>query len=157
MYEIETRTVEEQRVATIEERVLAAGLPDFIGRAMDTIHSELARRGVRTGIPFVAYHGEVNLDSDGPVEVCVPYEGSVQPTGAIRTRIEPAHDEAYARITRAEVAFPRILDAYAAVERWISGNDHRVNGSPREVYFVDFDSAGPDDPACDITFPVVLR
>jgi len=28
-------------------------------------------------------------------------------------------------------------------------------GSSREVYFVDFGAADPDDPACDITFPYI--
>ena len=157
MHTVETRAVEAQRVATIEERVLAPGLPEFIGRAMTTIHQALREQGAETGVPFVAYHGEVNLDADGPVEVCVPYFGDVEPAGAIRTRIEPAHEEAFARITKAEVEFPRILDAYISVERWVSENDWKVSGSPREVYFVDFDAAKPEDPACDITFPYETR
>jgi hypothetical protein len=150
MYAIETRTIERQTVASIEERVLAPDLPAFIDRATDAILETLTSGGVAIGTPFVAYHGEVNLDADGPVELCVPYEGMVEPAGSIRTRIEPSHEEAFARITKAEVDFPKILAAYEAVDRWVSDRGFRVTGSPREVYFVDWDEAARDDPACDI-------
>lgn len=153
MYEIETRTVEEQRIASIEERVLAPELPDLIARAMTAVFEELDAQGVQNGVPFVVYHGEVNLDADGPVEVCVPAQGAVEPTGSMRVRLEPAHTEAFTRITKAQVVFPKILDAYAAVDSWITEQGHEIAGSSREVYFTDFSQAGPDDEACDIAVP----
>ncbi len=153
MYEVETREVGEQRVATIERRVLAGELPAFIDEAMNTLHSVLSSSGATTGIPFVVYHGEVNLDSDGPVEVCVPYSGQVEVREPLRLRIEPSHREAFTRIVKKQVNFPEILDAYASVEGWLSDSGQSTSGSPREVYFTDWAAAGPDDPACDIAFP----
>jgi hypothetical protein len=70
------------------------------------------------------------------------------------TRTEPAHREAFTTITKAQVAYPQILSAYDAVEAWVKSGDHVVTGSPREIYFADFDAAGPDDPVADIAFPV---
>jgi hypothetical protein len=60
-------------------------------------------------------------------------------TGAhdITVRAEDAHREAYTTITRQQVEFPGILDAYAAVERWIDDAGREMTGAPREVYFVD--------------------
>jgi DNA-binding transcriptional MerR regulator len=154
MYEVEQRTVPEQQVASIEERVYAGELPAFIERGLTTVYQLLSETDAKPGIPFVLYHGEVNLDSDGPVEVCVPYEGTaLEPHGTVRLRIEPAHNEAFTRITKRQVKFPRILDAYAAVEAWVQEHGHSVFGSPREVYFVDWSAVGDDDPACDIAFP----
>jgi effector-binding domain-containing protein len=61
------------------------------------------------------------------------------------TRREPAHKEA---------CVPQILSAYDAVAQWIGTQGRTVTGSPREVYFGDFDAAKPTDEVCDIAFPV---
>jgi thiamine kinase-like enzyme len=37
---------------------------------------------------------------------------------------------------------------------WAAENGQPAIGSPREVYFTDWDAAGDDDPACDIALPV---
>ena len=103
---------------------------------------------------LVVYHGEVNEDSDGPVEVCIPV-GLEQPVSeATAMRREPAHNEAYVRITKAQVEYPQILSAYDAVAQWITAQGRSVTGSPREVYFTDWDAAGPNDEVCDVAFPV---
>lgn len=126
MFAIETRQIPDQQVATIERRVLVGGLPRFISEAMGLVHDALGQAGAESGIPFVVYHGEVNTDSDGPVEVCVPYVGDVKPTGEIRLRLEPGHKEAYTRLTKSQVAFPGILEAYEAVMKWAADNGQRA-------------------------------
>jgi DNA-binding transcriptional MerR regulator len=154
MYAIETRQVPDQQVAAIERRVLVGELPQFINEAMGLVHDAVGQAGAETGIPFVVYHGEVNTDSDGPVEVCVPYVGDVKPTGEIRLRLEAGHTEAFTRLTKSQVAFPGILEAYEAVMKWAADSGQPAVGSPREVYFTDWDAAGDEDPACDIALPV---
>jgi DNA-binding transcriptional MerR regulator len=154
MFAIETRQIPDQQVAAIERRVLVGALPRFISEAMGLVYDALGQAGAETGIPFVVYHGEVNTDSDGPVEVCVPYVGDVKPTGEIRLRLEPGHTEAYTRLTKSQVAFPGILEAYEAVMKWAADSGQPAVGSPREVYFTDWDAAGDEDPACDIALPV---
>lgn len=47
-----------------------------------------------------------------------------------------------------------ILDAYAAVERRIKEERVQPTGSPREVYFADEAEAGPNDPFCDVAWPI---
>ena len=74
--------------------------------------------------------------------------------GDVPSRIEPAHREAYTRITKAQVEFPQILSAYEAVDGWIRSEQKSMTGSPREVYFADWEAAGPNDEVCDIAFPV---
>lgn len=154
MFAVETRQLLDQQVATIERKVLVGDLSAFIDEGMRTVYDLLSRASAETGIPFVLYHGEVNTDSDGPVEVCVPYVGDVKPVGEIRLRLEPAHTEAFTRITKAQVAFPGILEAYEAVEKWAADGGFTAIGSPREVYFADWGAAQDDDPACDISLPI---
>jgi DNA-binding transcriptional MerR regulator len=153
MYEIHERDVPEQLVLTEQRHIRVPELPGWlataIGRLVDTAE---ARGGVAAPV-FVVYHGEVSEDSDGPVEVCVPVAADAE-TGDAATRCEPAHREAYTRITKAQVEYPQILSAYDAVAGWIGSEGRTIAGSPREVYFAEWDAAAPTDEVCDIAFPV---
>ena len=63
-------------------------------------------------------------------------------------RREPAH-QAQESSGRAS----QILSAYDAVEQCISSHGLADAGSPREVYFTDFDPAEPADEVCDVAYP----
>jgi hypothetical protein len=102
----------------------------------------------------VIYHGDVTEDSDGPVEVCSPLPPDLAGTVALPTRVEPAHREAFTRITKAQVRFPDILSAYDAVESWVAQNGERVAGSPREVYFSDMWQVDDNTEVADIAYPL---
>lgn len=154
MYNVDTRDVPEQKVATLQGNVLAKDLPRFIGDAMSAIHDHLTEANCKAGgAGFVVYHGEVNEDSDGPVEVCLPFTGTLEPAGDMRVRLEPAHQEAFTRLTKAQVAFPEILGAFGTVGEWIKSQGKEELSPPREVYFAPWDAVGPDDPACDVAWP----
>jgi hypothetical protein len=72
----------------------------------------------------------------------------------VPTRREPAHHEAYTRITKAQVAYPQTLAAYDAVTAWAERAGRGVADPSREVYFADFGTAAPTDTVCDIALPV---
>jgi DNA-binding transcriptional MerR regulator len=154
MFEIDQRDVPEQTVLTDHRHLLVDELPNWIGATMDRLVQSAQEYGGAAGPPFVLYHGEVNQDSDGPVEVCVPV--GVTPQGSTHSaiRLEPAHREAYVRLVKAQVEYPQILSAYDAVAQWIGSNGRTVSGSPREVYFADWNAAGPGDEVCDVAFPM---
>jgi effector-binding domain-containing protein len=154
MYTVETRDVPEQQVATIQRSLTVGDLPAFIEDGFGRLQAALRSADAdRAGPFFVIYHGEVNDDSDGPVELCMPLRGTLTDAGDMRVRAEPAHREAFTTITRSQVEFPGILGTYAAVEAWIEREGADVAGAPREVYFVDGD-VPPDEPFCDIAFPI---
>jgi DNA-binding transcriptional MerR regulator len=154
MFEIREREVPEQVVLTeqrhVRVRELQRWLPEAMGRLVQTAQGA----GGMAGAVFVVYHGEVNEDSDGPVEVCVPVGPAEGTAPGTATRREPAHREAYARLTKAQVEFPQILTAYDAVIEWVGAHGRSVAGAPREVYFADWDAAGPTDEVCDVALPV---
>src|SRR5262249_61564780 len=106
------------------------------------------------GAPFVVYYGEINEDSDGPAEACVPINAIEDQPAAAGMRREPAHREAYVRLRKAQVAFPQILSAYDGVARRASSRGLAVARAPREVYLTDFASAGPADEVCDVALPI---
>lgn len=154
MYEISERDVPEQLFLTEQRHVLVQDLPEWLATSIGRLTESAEAFGGQTGPTTVIYHGEVNEDSDGPVEVCVPIARDRDVAGDVPSRLEPAHGEAFTRITKAQVEFPQILSAYEAVDSWIRSEEKTLTGSPREVYFADWDAAGPDDEVCDIAFPV---
>lgn len=155
MYDVETRDVPAQDVLSITRSLTVKDLLPFIIDGTRELMSRVTSAGATLGpASFVIYHGEVNEDSDGPVEVCVPFTGTVTAAGDAVRRSEPAHREAFTTITRAQTQFPGILDAYAAVERWIDERGVEMSGSPREVYFNGDPEPEPDRPFCDIAFPI---
>jgi DNA-binding transcriptional MerR regulator len=154
MYGIEQREVPEQLVLTEQRHAGPEDLPVWIPAACDRLAEAAKAYGGVAAAPFVVYHGEVNEDSDGPVEVCVPIDAAHTGGVAHAHRVEPAHREAYTTITKAQVAYPQILSAYDAVFEWAKREGRSVVSAPREVYFADWAAVGEADPVCDIAVPV---
>lgn len=151
---VHTRDIPEQLVLSEQRHITPEELPAWIGAAMGRLMAAAAPAGGLAAAPFVVYHGEVNHDSDGPVEVCVPVDPARAAALTALTRTEPAHREAYVRITKAQVAFPQILSAFETVTRWLGEQGLPCGDSPREVYFADWDASGPDDEVCDVAYPL---
>jgi DNA-binding transcriptional MerR regulator len=154
MFEIREREVPEQLVLTEQRHVQVTDLSGWIGAAMMRLMKTAERHGGVSRETFVIYHGDVNEDSDGPVEVCVPIALAQETSVDAAMRHEPAHREAYVRLVKAQVEFPQILSAYDAVAEWLSSHGRSAAGPPREVYFADFGAADPTDEVCDVAFPV---
>ncbi|MFB9448394.1 MerR family transcriptional regulator [Dactylosporangium vinaceum] len=155
MYDIQVRDVPEQLVLTEQRHVRVQDLPQWIDESIARLLKAAAGHGDGLAGPcFIVYHGEVNEESDGPVEICLPITPDPAGPPEAASRIEPAHREAYTRITKAQVAFPQILSAYDAVAAWTDREPVTRLGSPREVYFADFAAAAPDELCCDIAQPI---
>ena len=155
MFEIKTREVPEQKVLSVQRNVYVKDLSPFILEKLSILYGHLGETGLEVnGVGFVIYHNEVNEDSDGPVEVCVPFQGSAEPVGEMRVRLEPAHREAFTRITKGQIVFPGILSVYEAVHDWVQERGLEEVAPPREVYFADWSSVRDDDPVCDIAWPI---
>ncbi|MFF9626201.1 MerR family transcriptional regulator [Streptomyces griseosporeus] len=166
MYEkfaVETVDVPAQVVLCEKRHVLADELPTWIGASLGRLEAAARECGGVAGAPFVVYHSDVSMDSDGPAESCVPVADEAaarawaERQGRARettVRVEPARRLAYARITKSQVVFPQILAAFEAVEAWVGTRGLAYDGPCREVYFADWEAAGPEDPVCDVAFPV---
>ncbi|WP_308406218.1 MerR family transcriptional regulator [Streptomyces sp. AC602_WCS936] len=160
---VETVDVPGQVVISETRHTLADELPAWIGASLGRLEEAARSCGGVTAAPFVVYHSEVSEESDGPAESCVPVADEAAARAwceergrawQTRVRVEPAQRLACTRITKAQVAHPQILAAFEAVEEWIAAQGLTVAGPCREVYFADWEAAGPGDPVCDIAFPV---
>ncbi|MFI1487184.1 MerR family transcriptional regulator [Streptomyces sp. NPDC020747] len=162
-FEVHTVDVPEQWVITEKRHTLVEELPVWIPASLGRLEAAAEECGGTTGVPFVVYHAEVSQESDGPVESCVPVaDPEAARSWAARharawnttARLEPAHRIAYTRITKAQVANPQIHAAYEAVEAWLTNQNLPYAGPCREIYFTDWDDAGPEDEVCDVAFPI---
>ncbi|MER5581116.1 MerR family transcriptional regulator [Streptomyces asoensis] len=163
-FEVQLVDVPGHVVVTETRHTLADELPTWIPASLGRLDEAAGACGGVAGAPYVLYHSAVTMESDGPVESCVPvadeaaaraWAAAVR-TGASRFRVrtEPARRLAYTRITKAQVAHPQILAPYEAVEAWMRREGWEYDGPCREVYFADWDAAGAEDEVCDVAFPV---
>ncbi|MET9731228.1 MerR family transcriptional regulator [Streptomyces sp. NPDC006458] len=162
-FTVETVEVPARAVITESRHVLADELPAWIGASMGRLEEAARACGGVAAPPFVVYHSAVSMESDGPAESCLPVADEAAArawaerhgrTWDTRVRVEPARKLAYTRITKAQVAHPQILVAFEAVEEWMKREGLSYDGPCREIYFADWETAGPEDPVCDVAFPV---
>jgi hypothetical protein len=110
VYQVAVRDIPQRRLLSLHRYVTPDELVslgrDFIIRRMRKA-SVPSVAGI-AGAPFVIYHGQVNADSDGPIDWCRPIPDDRADEIApmfpdLTVRIEPAHQEAYVHLPSAEV------------------------------------------------------
>jgi DNA-binding transcriptional MerR regulator len=158
-YDVRQRDVPGQLVLTEQRYLRITELKRWLPDAMCKLADAACQYGGVDSELFVIYHGEVNEDSDGPVEACAPVAPATDLPAHVSARREPAHREAYVTITKAQLEFPQILSAYDVVADWVSSVGLAYAGPPREVYLCDVDipAAAPEDPVCQVAYPIRSR
>ena len=159
MFSIQTRSVPAQLVMSIQRRLRAPQTDAFVAEAKAAFGQHLD--GTPPAGPFtLIFHGIVDHESDGPIEAVLGCPPGTEPTGLIGIRTEPAHDEAFTTITKAQWDYPAILAAYDAVacspevSTRPRSSQSRSALSCREVYLADPAAIGPDENVCDIAYPL---
>ncbi len=69
---VETVDVPEQVVISETRHTLANELPAWIGASLGRLEEAARGCGGVTAAPYVVYHSDVSMESDGPAESCVP-------------------------------------------------------------------------------------
>ncbi|MEV6926572.1 MerR family transcriptional regulator [Dactylosporangium sp. NPDC051485] len=132
-----------------ERRVHIGELEAFVTEAQERIRVRLQAAGLSGGGPaLVHFHGFVTHDSDGPVEVAVPFSGTVEPVDDLRVRLSAAGTDVHLPVAEADAGFPDILRVYDALEAWIDANRLVGIGSPVEI------RPGTDGAFLDVTYPI---
>lgn len=152
-YPVRQREVPERTLATVTAHVSQPDLVPTIITLRRRVREHLTAGGAdHAEEHWVIYHGAVTPDSDGPIEVCVPYTGPASPAQDVLLRVEAAHTEALVELTAAECTYPPILHAYAAVARWVAAHGAPA-GPPREIYPVAWDDRPGAGPVAEIVHP----
>lgn len=151
VYDIDLRDVPERTLLSAERRLTVESLEPFVREATAAVTDHLDAAGIVDRDPVrVVFHGLVTEDSDGPVEVAVPFVGSVAPVGELRVRLQHAGREAFVALSREQADFPAILGAYDALGEWVEQQGLTRAGSPAEVHL----PGGPEEHFLDVTWPV---
>jgi DNA-binding transcriptional MerR regulator len=135
MYEVKVRDIPARgllcllRHASNEQEVWAMG-KEVIGMLKAQPVPVPRIEGV-AGAAFLIYYGEVNQDSDGPVEFCwpVPQDLASQLAASLpglTLRTEPAHQEAYVRVGQdaTEAQWQAVSDSAMA---WVTEQQRQVS------------------------------
>lgn len=156
MFDVAVRDVPERMLLSVQRHLtadrLAAFATDLVVRIGDGGVPGLP--GI-DGAPFLIYYGQVDDDSDGPVEFCraVP-SGQAEQIAArfpdLVLRREPRHREAYVRLTKSQPGPVHSIRALAALERWAAEHGESMAGAPRTIFFADPTTARDSDPVLDI-------
>jgi hypothetical protein len=154
MFPIHTRHVPAQRVMSMQRRVRGTETDAFVADAKAAFAAHLG--GAAPEGPFtLIFHSVVDNENDGLVEAILGCSDDLLATDLVGIRTEPAHDEAFTMITKAQWDFPAIVAAYDAVACSPEASARpRSRLSCREVYVAEPDQIGDDDLICDIAFPL---
>ncbi|NYI04117.1 MerR family transcriptional regulator [Allostreptomyces psammosilenae] len=148
------RDVAEQMVVSIQSHTDAAGLATTLRESSEALFAHLTAAGAPLSGPVLTlYHGLVSEDSEGPVEVCAPTTGPVQPAGRIAVRFEPAHREVYVRVAKRDCAYPSMVAVHDAVSAALAERGLRPGGPAREVTYPNWATAAPDEHVADVAYP----
>jgi effector-binding domain-containing protein len=132
---VSVRAVPATKIATIRRDTDQQNILATILSTHHEIQEHLRGAGAEmTGEWWVIFHGFVTPDGEAPIEICIPYAGTVDPAGSIVIRVEPAHIEAYCEVSQAECTFPRIMLAYDAMVAWFRSSGAVSAGPVREIY-----------------------
>jgi DNA-binding transcriptional MerR regulator len=157
---VQTRTSDTATYVTEKKKVSPEEIPEFIRSSCDRLAPVAERLGGWAGPLTTIYRSPVNDDTDGVVENAIPVRNGVSPDDVCdptNLLIEPAGELAYTRITRAQVQYPQILQAYDEVYAWLAREGLSPSLPPREIYFASFHEAQPDDEVCDIAVPFIRQ
>ena len=127
MFEVRTKTLGPIRYVSRTANVRVQELMHHIVGTVDS----LRQAHTATGPDFVVYHGVVDEEADGPVEVALPT--------ADGDRELPAREVAYTVAEGEETKFPAIIGAYDAIASWAKQRGRELDGPPIEINHTDGD------------------
>ena len=153
-YPVHTALQPARKIATLHLATDQQGLVPAMGAAEWEIRRHLAEQGAEaTGEHWTIYHAQVTPDAEAPIEVCVPFTGTVEPAGRMTIRLEPERLVVYAEVIRDDCFYPRILQAYEAVEEHVRSAGLIRTASPREIYLDSWSRLTGADPFAHVAQP----
>ena len=154
--EVQTTGLPDRQMLSITRHVYINELPNHLRDAYEKLAKIIAETGVeRDGKPVAIYHGLVNEERNGPVEVGIPVKTVPPVDGDVQSGVLSGGFVAYTALTLRQAHFPEILRYYDAVYKWIEDNGHQSVDSPREVYVTKpmDKEVGMDQPFLEIAWP----
>jgi len=136
--EVNIKTIAPQQVLSITRHTKVDKLGAVIRKSLQEMEAFLREQNASAdGAAFGIYHGTINEQDDGPIEICLPVSGKVRPGGKAELRQLQGGNAACVTMLGAQCDFPAILGAYDAAADWIRKNGYKMAEPPREVWYED--------------------
>jgi DNA-binding transcriptional MerR regulator len=133
--EVTVRTVAAQPIISITKRVKVEQLSRHIQDSLKALYTLVeAQGGSAAGVPMGIYHGPINHEDDGPIEVCVPVQATLTASGEATTRELAGGKLASVMMIGDQCEFPAILKGYDLVYDWVGKHSYEVTEPPREIW-----------------------
>lgn len=133
--EVSVKTVEPQPIMSVTCRLKVEQLDSHIRNTLERLYALAeAQGGVVSGPPFGIYHGPINHDDDGPIEVCLPVQGASAGADDIVVRELSGGTVAYVLLNGEQCDFPAVLEGYDTLYDWIRQNGYQPSEPPREIW-----------------------
>jgi DNA-binding transcriptional MerR regulator len=139
-FQVDVRQLAPQPVLSLTAHVKVSQLDAHIQRSLAQLGAYATEQGVEVvQPPFGIYHGPINHEDDGPIEVCFPLRQPLSDNGglsndSVSAKVLEGGRAAVVTVRDEDCAFPAILGAYDAAYDWIVQNGYEAAGSPREVW-----------------------
>jgi len=164
MFEVSTREIPDRSILCLKRHV--EGQPgafafgkEFVGILKDR---PLPHMGGVAGAAFCIYHGEVNEDSDGPIEWCRPVPQDRAEEIAARypelgLRTETAHEEAFVHLGRGPTTSSAQWQLIAeSLRTWGAEHGRQPSELGARVTYLTTPPVTPESvPECDFAVPVL--
>jgi len=147
--EVNVKQVATQQVLSSTHHIKVNKLDVTIKSSLAAMYTLLKEQNLEAAsAPFGIFHGAINEQEDGPIEICMPVNGIVNGKGEIAIKQLQGGDAACVMTVGVETDFPAILGAYDAAADWINKNGYAMAEPPREVWH-----SGPGaDPKMEIVW-----
>lgn len=133
--EVDVKNIPSQQVVSITRRVKVPKLDTTITQSISALQSFLQKQNAKAiGAPFGIFHGEINEQDDGPIEICIPVDGDLKDQGDVQVKQLAGGEAACVTMLGVQCDFPAILGAYDAAADWIHKNGYEMAEAPREVW-----------------------
>lgn len=134
-FEVNVKQIPEQQVLSSTHHIKVNKLDETIHKTVDRMYALLKEQSVTADAhPFGIFHGAINEQEDGPLEICLPVTGQIKGNGEIEVKQLQGGDAACVMTIGAQTDFPAILGAYDAAADWIQQNGYSMAEPPREVW-----------------------
>ena len=152
---VQHRPVEVRRLLYAIQKLRPEQLGNFVNGASLALPQVLAVGGARQlGPVAILYHAPVTDTSDGPVEVCVPFEGELEIPDGLSERQELSHREAYLPLTKTQFGDGTLFNsARRELEAYAQANGDLI-GPLRQIDFGTWAESGPDDIVGELALPL---
>jgi DNA-binding transcriptional MerR regulator len=133
--EVTVRTAAAQPIISITKRVKVEQLDQHIQDSLKALYTLAeAQGGSADGAPLGIYHGPVNHEDDGPIEVCLPVQAALTAEGQVVARELAGGKLASVMLHKEQCEFPAVLEGYDVAYDWIRKNGYEPIESPREIW-----------------------